>query len=62
MATAQQQITTDPRIPSAVSSWDKNALEYLDAEYKKNECTEFKFDGLTMSSEFMNGSSRILLG
>jgi len=57
MATQQHATTSDSRIPTAASSWDKNVLESLHAEYKKNECTEFKFDGLRMSSEFMNGAS-----
>jgi len=58
MATQQHATTSDSRIPTAASSWDKNVLESLHAEYKKNECTEFKFDGLRMSSEFMNGASK----
>jgi len=59
MATAQQQTESDPRIPTVASSWDKKVLEYLDVEYKKNECTEFKFDELRMSSELKDGVSPI---
>jgi len=56
MATAQQQPESDPRIPTAASSWDQKALNYLHAEYKKYECTEFTFDGLMMSSTLKDGA------
>ena len=35
----------------------KEFSNYLYAQYKKNECTEFIFDGLMMSSELKNGAS-----
>jgi len=49
----QQQL--DERIPKDASKWAKNTLEYLNAEYDKNDCVEFTFERLGISPELRDG-------
>jgi hypothetical protein len=54
LMTSQQ---TDLRIPEAASAWKKDTLDYLNAEYDKNVCTDFAFDNLKISVELGKGKS-----
>jgi len=56
MATTKPKVEPDPRIPTAVSSWDQRAFGYLNAEYETNVCIDFTFGGSMMSSELKNGA------